>query len=697
MFKTIKGKVITLLITASLFSVLLVTATSNIIVRNGALEDFKTSSYTNAELVETIISNFFSGAANTTKELAQMTELQEATGTLTFNHTLQTRIAFKLNELSPLERRIADYFASVRNAHKKYRSVYYGSSNGGFIFATEPNLPAHFDPRSRPWYKIAITSSTGFAISKAYQTPKGIPVASTMTVVHNKNGGTAGVVAVDLSLEMLVNKMKELEIGKTGHVILLESNGTVLAAPGYDDVLMKSLGKTGNTGLDSLRGKNDGVHDVDFSGTQRLVRIHTVSSTGHKILIVMDKKEVLETAQASTITSALAGIAIALLIGLAGYLFVLRTLKPLDRVIDSAKRVSAGDYNNMLDEKELSGELSELNKALVEMVEGLVSSVDTAKKQTEEANTQSEKANIALTAAAEAEAQAKTARKRGLHQAADQLESIVTNISLVAGELSQIVEQTRRGTERQAERSGETASAMVQMNAAVIEVARNASDAAQHSEIMHENVVHEANTVMQVVESIDDVALRSEKMMTSLGDLGSKAQDIGQIMTVISDIADQTNLLALNAAIEAARAGDAGRGFAVVADEVRKLAEKTMQATSEVGQAVSAIQHGTNLNIEAMQETTSVVIDCTALAKKAGDALTNMRTMIEGSTDMVRTIATASEEQSASSEEINSNVEEVTLLAGKMASAAAHSAETMSSLTQLSNELRGVIITLKED
>lgn len=697
MFKTIKGKVITLLMIASLLSVLLVITISNIIVRSDALKEFEAASHTNAELVETIIGNFFSGAINSTKELAQMTELQETTGTLTFNHTIQTKIAFKLTELSQTERRIANYFANAKKAHKTYRSVYYGSSNGGFIFSAEPQLPPRFDPRSRPWYKVAIASSTGSAISKAYQTPKGIPVASTMTVARSKNGEVVGVVAVDLSLATLVNKMEELKIGKSGHVILLESDGTVLAAPGYGDVVMKSLGRTGNAGLDSLRGKNDGMYDIDFAGSQRLVRMHTVSSTGHKILIVMDKKEVLETAQESTKMSMLAGGAIALLIGLAGYLFVLRTLKPLYRVIDAAKRVSKGDYKKTLDEKDLSGELLELYKAIVEMVGSLVTSVDTAKEQTAEAYAQSEKAKIAFAAAAEAETQAKNARQRGLHQAADQLETIVTNIGSVSEELAEIVEQTRISTERQAERSGETASAMVQMNVAVIEVARNASDAAQHSEVMRENVVNEAEAVKQVVESIDDVAIRSSKMMTSLGDLGDKAQDIGKIMDVISDIADQTNLLALNAAIEAARAGEAGRGFAVVADEVRKLAEKTMQATSEVERSVSAIQQGTNLNIEAMQETTSVVIDCTALAKKAGDALTNMTTMIEGSTDMVRTIATASEEQSASSEEINSSVEEVTRLADEMASAAAHSANTMSSLTQLSNELRGVINTLKQD
>ena len=122
------------------------------------------------------------------------------------------------------------------------------------------------------------------------------------------------------------------------------------------------------------------------------------------------------------------------------------------------------------------------------------------------------------------------------------------------------------------------------------------------------------------------------------------------------DFADQTNLLALNAAIEAARAGDAGRGFAVVADEVRKLAEKTLNSTKDVSAAIAAIQNSSNEILKNMDESIVKVNSATDLANQSGTALKTIVHDAEISNDQIRAIATASEEQSAASEEINHSI-----------------------------------------
>jgi methyl-accepting chemotaxis protein len=166
-------------------------------------------------------------------------------------------------------------------------------------------------------------------------------------------------------------------------------------------------------------------------------------------------------------------------------------------------------------------------------------------------------------------------------------------------------------------------------------------------------------------------------------------------MNVISDIADQTNLLALNAAIEAARAGDAGRGFAVVADEVRKLAEKTMTATKEVGDAIRGIQEGARKNLGNVDRAVSTIEEATGLARQSGAALEEIVHLVEVATDQVRSIATASEEQSSASEEINRSVEEINRISSETASAMTQSAQAVGELATQAGQLRQLIETMK--
>ena len=237
---------------------------------------------------------------------------------------------------------------------------------------------------------------------------------------------------------------------------------------------------------------------------------------------------------------------------------------------------------------------------------------------------------------------------------------------------------------------------MEEMNATVFEVAKNASQAAQTADNAKHKAEEGAQVVTQVVVSIGQVQTTALELKTDMTTLGKQAEGIGQILNVISDIADQTNLLALNAAIEAARAGDAGRGFAVVADEVRKLAEKTMTATKEVGAAIRGIQEGARKNISNVENAVQKIDTATGLAGKSGEALNEIVSLVDLTTDQVRSIATASEQQSSASEEINRSIEDVSRISSETSDAMQQSALAVGELAHQAQVLKGLIDQMKD-
>ena len=204
-----------------------------------------------------------------------------------------------------------------------------------------------------------------------------------------------------------------------------------------------------------------------------------------------------------------------------------------------------------------------------------------------------------------------------------------------------------------------------------------------------------ADAAMRMGTALGAASRSSESGVTALQGVSSAAEGISRQTGQIDTLAKQTNLLALNAAIEAARAGDAGRGFAVVADEVRKLAEKTMGATREVGEAVSGIQSGTSANIENMERALAAVERTTELAGRCGEVLREIVTMVDGASDQVRAIATASEEQSATSEEITRSIDEINGISRDTASIMNKSAQAVEQLAGQTRDLQGLVQKMK--
>jgi methyl-accepting chemotaxis protein len=220
--------------------------------------------------------------------------------------------------------------------------------------------------------------------------------------------------------------------------------------------------------------------------------------------------------------------------------------------------------------------------------------------------------------------------------------------------------QIATGNEQVASQAGTVATASEEMAATSSEIARNCITAAGSSRQASDLAMAGVSVVRETVAGMNRIAGKVKETAVTVEHLGSRSDQIGEIVGTIEDIADQTNLLALNAAIEAARAGEQGRGFAVVADEVRALAERTSRATKEIGQMIKAIQSDTKDAVAAIEEGVQEVERGTNDAAKSGKALEDIFNQIGDVTVQINQIATAAEQQSATSVEISNNIQQIT-------------------------------------
>ncbi len=286
-------------------------------------------------------------------------------------------------------------------------------------------------------------------------------------------------------------------------------------------------------------------------------------------------------------------------------------------------------------------------------------------------------------------------RNEALAEAADNAGRVGGDVVDAARRVDESVRESLRRSDMQQARTAEVSVAVEQMNATVAEVARGATDAAGSADEALRRAAEGREVVQRAVAAIAEVDETARNLRTEMGDLAGKAEGIGRIAGVISDIADQTNLLALNAAIEAARAGDAGRGFAVVADEVRKLAEKTMTATREVEEFVRAIRESSGRSVRATEETTNIVGRATQLASGAGEALAAIHHIATDTADRVRAIATASEQQSAASEQIARSTTEIRGAADETGAALRGIGAAMDDVRRMSADLAAIVETMQ--
>ncbi|PBQ19696.1 methyl-accepting chemotaxis protein [Pseudomonas congelans] len=282
-----------------------------------------------------------------------------------------------------------------------------------------------------------------------------------------------------------------------------------------------------------------------------------------------------------------------------------------------------------------------------------------------------------------------------LREAMRHIGSSATQLASAATELNSVTEDSYRGLNQQNAEIDQAATAINEMTSAVEEVARNAVSTSDASNQSSTSALAGQTRVIETVQSIQTLPDNVQATSTLVQNLANQSQDIGKVLDVIRSIAEQTNLLALNAAIEAARAGESGRGFAVVADEVRALAHRTQQSTLEIDSMVSAMRSGSAQALDSMNTSRDRADSTLALAKGAGESLSEITSSINQISERNLVIASAAEEQAQVSREVDRNIVNIRDLSMQSTQGANQISASSHELSRLAADLNQVVSRFK--
>ena len=614
-------------------------------LRSDAKDNFIDGSGREIRQVSNAMQLFFDGISQNVEYLANQPLVKTA------DASVKSRVSADAANIpdTEIDTKLFDLFAALAASHPAYSYVSYGLASGGYAFWPGDAKMANYDPRVRPWYKTAMANPGKTVRTEAYYWAGDDAVlVSTVRAVANQLGAQGGVVNIDVSLKQLTEIVKQIKLGESGYLMLMEKTGTVLVDPKQPEHNFKALSSLGD-GYAQLAKAGKGLVEVELNGERYMANVWPSEQLGWTFIGLIKQSEVMSAATQLTWLIAIIAAVLAVLFAVVGASFASLIVRPIRSVASGLEGIAQGEgdltQNLQIRGRDETAQLANWFNQFLAAIRNLIQSIGGA----------------------------------------------ASKILDTSKSSTQVSHDMAEAAGRQREAVDMVSTAFHEMVATANEVARSCSQAAESADSGQRQAREGQQQIDAAVTSVDRLSQEIEQSAQSMQQLERDSNDIQSILGTIRSIAEQTNLLALNAAIEAARAGEQGRGFAVVADEVRALAKRTADSTAEIDGLLGNLAKRTSQVTQQMHASLEVSQQSVIRIGEARSSFGQIRESVDVIRDMNTQIATAAEQQHQVAEDINRHISHIHGDAQLVAELANSARLDSQSLAGLSNELDGLV------
>ncbi len=640
----IKQKLTWAFATIACLPVVLVAVLVVLNLRDAAKANFLDSSGREIRQIDNGMKQFFDGISQNVEFFAKDPRVIAAKGLKSYAGADAAQRPFP-----EINQQLLDIFERFAKSHPTTAYLSVGMEDGGYASWPDDPKMTNYDPRVRPWYKAAMAApGTNVRTDAYYWAPDDVSLIGTVHTVSDASGKPIGVVGLDVSLKQLTELVKNIKLGDSGYLMLVEANGNVLVDPADAKHNFKPLADLGPNYAE-LAKSSDGVTQIEIDGVPYMANVVSSKGLGWRFIGLIKRDEVMD--EASSLTWLIAAIAavLAVVFAVVGASFASVIVRPIRGVANGLQEIAEG-------EGDLTRKLSVQGKDETATLAGWFNQF------------------LGMIA-----------------QLMQRIGSASSDLQTAAADTSHVAQNMNDAAGRQRQAVELVSTAFNEMVATANEVARSCSQAASSADEgyrdVHDGQHHIGEATGSVLKLSEDLQQSTQTMQA----LEQDSKNINTILDTIRSIAEQTNLLALNAAIEAARAGDQGRGFAVVADEVRALARRTADSTGEIDSLLGNLARRTQEVTQQMQSSLQVSHTSVERIQQARDSFDKIRNSVDSIRDQNTQIATAAEQQHQVAEDINRHIAQIHADA-QLVEEFAHSAQTGSGrLTDISGQLKGLV------